>query len=364
MSRIQRIGVVLFLIGLFPFNRAMALEKPDVTYKIFQFPANMIPRIDGNDDDWSMVPDSYWIGMDQMVNDNDKTVKPDPKRFDARVKVGWVKGDSKLYFLYEATKSYWDFSLPSLHNDTFEIVVDADRSGGPFIAEQHPDVATLGKWNLYMSFQNTHAQNYHIFTPAQDKDWCMVWGPQSWLKELPYANAAYKYDFKPGEAGKLTLEFFVTPFNFASADGAAKSTISTLTENQVIGLCWAFIDYGDVTSTKNKYFWNLSDQHTMYGNASQLCQFKLMPLEDQFKKPIAAHWSFKVVDMDRRLVAFKDESEGNPTSWHWDFGDGTTSDEQHPIHTYKNPGAYVVVLDIVGAAGKSRLSKVWDVVVK
>ncbi len=342
----------------------MALEKPDTVYKIFQFPRNMVPRINGTDDDWAIVPDDYWIGMDQMVNDNNKAAKPDPKRFDARVKVGWVKGDNKLYFLYQATKSYWDFGLPSLHNDTFEIVVDADRSGGPFIAEQHPDVNVLGKWPLMLSFQNTHAQNYHTFTPAQDKDWCMVWGPQQWLKELPYANCAYGYNFKPGESGKLTMTFFITPFNFASADGPADSVPSKLTENQIIGLCWAFIDYGDATLAKAKNFWNLSPQHTMYGNASQLCQFKLMPLEDKFRKPIEANWSFKVVDMDRRLVAFKDESDGKPTIWHWDFGDNTSSTEQNPIHTYKDPGAYIVVLDIEGPAGKSRRTKVWDVVLR
>ena len=48
-----------------------------------------------------------------------------------------------------------------------------------------------------------------------------------------------------------------------------------------------------------------------------------MPLEPQFRKPIQAKWSFKVLDMNRRLVAFQDESEGTITSWRWDFGDGT-----------------------------------------
>ena len=63
-----------------------------------------------------------------------------------------------------------------------------------------------------------------------------------------------------------------------------------------------------------------------------------MPLEPQFQKPIAAQWSFKVVDMDRRLVAFKDLSVGKITSWKWDFGDGTTSTEQNPIHAYQKAG--------------------------
>ena len=89
-----------------------------------------------------------------------------------------------------------------------------------------------------------------------------------------------------------------------------------------------------------------------------------MPLELQFRQPIEANWSFKVLDMNRRLVAFQDESEGQITSWKWDFGDSTSSTEQFPIHQYKDAGKYVVVLYVEGPAGKSRLSKIWDVIVR
>src|SRR5208282_5328389 len=103
-------------------------------------------------------------------------------------------------------------------------------------------------WELYFDFQNEHAQNYHIFTPAEGKDWCMVWGPQNWLKALPYANAAYGYNFRPGQSGKLTLEFWITPFDYAGAEGPQRAVESNLTENKIIGLCWAVIDYDDARS--------------------------------------------------------------------------------------------------------------------
>ena len=39
------------------FSRpALAIERLGVEFKIFQFPANAIPRIDGKADDWEMVP--------------------------------------------------------------------------------------------------------------------------------------------------------------------------------------------------------------------------------------------------------------------------------------------------------------------
>ncbi|HTB64163.1 MAG TPA: PKD domain-containing protein, partial [Opitutales bacterium] len=66
----------------------------------------------------------------------------------------------------------------------------------------------------------------------------------------------------------------------------------------------------------------------------------------------------------KRLVSFQDQSIGQITSWHWDFGDKTSSTEQNPQHTYAAPGNYIVVLDIEGPAGKSRFSRVWDVTLK
>lgn len=63
-----------------------------------------------------------------------------------------------------------------------------------------------------------------------------------------------------------------------------------------------------------------------------------MPLEKSLRKPIEARWSHKVVDMNRRMVAFIDESVGEVTTWEWDFGDGTSSRDQHPVHFYQHGG--------------------------
>jgi gliding motility-associated-like protein len=52
---------------------------------------------------------------------------------------------------------------------------------------------------------------------------------------------------------------------------------------------------------------------------------------------------------------FSDLSFGNGgvTNWLWDFGDGTTSTQQHPAHSYTQPGRYTVKLRILDAAGCS-----------
>ncbi|MBL8295050.1 MAG: PKD domain-containing protein [Bryobacterales bacterium] len=351
---------VLLLLSL----SAFALERPGVEFKIFQFPANQIPRIDGKADDWSIVPESYVVGSKELKETvNGLKSPPDPKDLDVRVKVGWVKGMNRLYFLYEASDNYWDFNRPDLHNDIFELVVDGDLSGGPFIKQMHP-YAGLDKNEAHYRFHGVHAQNYHIFTPAKGKDWTMVWGCQPWIKDLPYANAAYDYNFKPGEAGRLTLEFWITPFDYAPYEGPAGAIESKLIENRQIGMSWAILDYDDETASKYNGFWNISHKTTMYGNASDLVAFRLMPIEANLRSPIDANWSFQVVDMSRRLVSFRDESVGDVTSWRWDFGDGQTSTGRHPMHQYDKPGEYIVILDVTGPRGSSRRAKVWDVVIQ
>jgi PKD repeat protein len=50
-------------------------------------------------------------------------------------------------------------------------------------------------------------------------------------------------------------------------------------------------------------------------------------------------------------VSFTDTSTGSPTSWAWDFGDGTTSTERNPAHTFTAAGVYEVRLTASNAAG-------------
>jgi len=56
-------------------------------------------------------------------------------------------------------------------------------------------------------------------------------------------------------------------------------------------------------------------------------------------------------------VCFTDASTGDPTSWSWSFGDGGTSTEQHPCHTYAAPGAYTVSLTATNACGTDTETK-------
>jgi len=53
-------------------------------------------------------------------------------------------------------------------------------------------------------------------------------------------------------------------------------------------------------------------------------------------------------------VSFIDQSIPGPnaiTSWHWNFGDGTTSDSTNPTHIYSDTGAFNITLIVANAKG-------------
>jgi bacillopeptidase F len=58
-------------------------------------------------------------------------------------------------------------------------------------------------------------------------------------------------------------------------------------------------------------------------------------------------------------VQFTDQSSGNPTSWLWDFGDGTpTSSLQNPSYTYSSPDTFTVSLTASNASGSDVETKI------
>lgn len=57
------------------------------------------------------------------------------------------------------------------------------------------------------------------------------------------------------------------------------------------------------------------------------------------------------------IVQFRDKSIGKPTSWLWNFGDGSISSVQSPNHVYYLPGTYNVTLTVSDEYGEIEVSK-------
>jgi PKD repeat protein len=56
-------------------------------------------------------------------------------------------------------------------------------------------------------------------------------------------------------------------------------------------------------------------------------------------------------------VQLRDTSWATPARWRWQFGDGSTSTQQHPLHTYLQPGTYTVSLSVANQYGADSLTR-------
>ena len=57
-------------------------------------------------------------------------------------------------------------------------------------------------------------------------------------------------------------------------------------------------------------------------------------------------------------VRFQDHSAGEPTAWHWDFGDGANSTVAEPLHSYSDSGTYTVTLTVSNAYGSETSQRI------
>jgi PKD repeat protein len=57
-------------------------------------------------------------------------------------------------------------------------------------------------------------------------------------------------------------------------------------------------------------------------------------------------------------IKFNDISLNTPTSWKWDFGDGSVSDLKNPDHRYTRRGTFKVTLQVTNEVGTDSSDKV------
>jgi PKD repeat protein len=73
--------------------------------------------------------------------------------------------------------------------------------------------------------------------------------------------------------------------------------------------------------------------------------------------PVAMFEATPVSGSAPLTVQFKDLSIGPPTTYYWDFGDASVSDQANPSHTYTNAGSYTVTLTVSNSGGSHTMKR-------
>ena len=81
-------------------------------------------------------------------------------------------------------------------------------------------------------------------------------------------------------------------------------------------------------------------------------------VQDLSVQPTASFTATPVTGEYPLPVQFTDTSQGGPTSWAWDFGDGTTSNLTNPAHTYAAAGNYTVSLTVTNTKGTDTATQI------
>ena len=76
------------------------------------------------------------------------------------------------------------------------------------------------------------------------------------------------------------------------------------------------------------------------------------------RPPTVAYWRSEPDTMPGSgTVWFRDLSHYEPTAWYWTFGDGQSSNQTNPVHTYREAGTYEVCLVVQSANGADTLCR-------
>ncbi len=116
---------------------------------------------------------------------------------------------------------------------------------------------------------------------------------------------------------------------------------------------WHVFGNNDMKECWDEEYWNYGGTYPSAAGTSPMWinEIRIYSQEDPPEPPFAEFTACPTSGAIPLTVQFTDISEGPPTAWEWDFGDGATSTEQNPTHTYEKVGTYTVTLTVTNIAG-------------
>ena len=175
-----------------------------------------------------------------------------------------------------------------------------------------------------------------------------------YLEGMPY--------YARWESAGGNSSFPVASFSASPGSGSAPLTVSfTDNSRDASSLSWVFGDGNTSTeknpvhtySTAGNYLVNLkvSNENGSDSTSSKITVSEPLPQSE----PVHPLANFNANPTNGNVpltVQFTDSSQ-NVTGWSWDFGDGSTSNEQSPTHIYYTEGIYTVNLIVSNTNGTS-----------
>lgn len=119
--------------------------------------------------------------------------------------------------------------------------------------------------------------------------------------------------------------------------------------------------YFDIIFNTNNNLNGVYDQYIEIQSNDPLNPSYQIPVSVSVSDEICADFYIHKTAPCNGEVEFVAAITNNPTSYLWDFGDGITSTEENPIHTFTNPGNYAVELTMSNGTSSDVISKIVEI---
>ena len=188
----------------------------------------------------------------------------------------------------------------------------------------------------------------HVFNGTERKDVCFEATEANMVNKdgvnvSDWLGGTHAFSYNPS-SGKLTL----------TGSGAWMGLLK-VSPGGYIAVPGQSIEYDVKISEEQDY--DLMEVSVWIAGESHYWQFNYVSYHNWANEPdvvsFMVDFSFEIDDF---TVTFTNESK-DAVSYSWDFGDGNTSTDENPTHTYDAEGIYEVVLTAANATGDTKEAK-------
>lgn len=226
-------------------SAAWAHVPEDRTFLAFQWPDEHVPTIDGNLDDWAMVPDVYVVRMEDTHESlySEAINKAD---LDLNGIVGYNDASDKLImaswvFDDEHERDNTDPGQCNCADDNFELIIDGDHAGSTYVAAYGTaDGATAEE---SQRATNAELQWWSIAVPpVGDRD-VQSGSSGQWQDDPPHFEFAWSFEGEQFGESTYYYEMSFTAWDDMDLNSPDTSIASTLEEGETVGINLIWSDY-------------------------------------------------------------------------------------------------------------------------
>ncbi|MCA9731495.1 PKD domain-containing protein, partial [candidate division KSB1 bacterium] len=172
-------------------------------------------------------------------------------------------------------------------------------------------------------------------------------------------------------SGHTTTQFrFAVTYKDPDGDPPPESIHVTLNPNSGNSTTFIMVEGTGDNATGKEYYQTYNGYNFRFGPNDYIVSIGIswnnptliIPSSGTFTGPVVHDLDFEASPKTGTApltVQFSDESIDSidPWDWNWDFGDGSTSREQNPVHTYTVPGTYTVTANAVCSGIRDEITK-------